>query len=129
MIEAEKSRATLLRELDAMRDGKSSMVKDLIQSRDESAEEAAILSRKWLYRVCMWGLMGLMGFIGFHLIKVLYKLTSICIRMLHTHIPPHIHTSKALTPPSIELNPSNVYFYIHLLFTFNLPLFQVRSEV
>jgi hypothetical protein len=49
MIEAEKSRATLLRELDAMRDGKSSMVKDLIQSRDESAEEAAILSRKWLY--------------------------------------------------------------------------------
>ena len=51
MVEAEKSRATLLRELDAMRDGKSSMVKDLIQSRDESAEEAAILSRKWLYRV------------------------------------------------------------------------------
>ena len=48
MVEAEKSRATLLRELDAMRDGKSSMVKDLIQSRDESAEEAAILSRKWV---------------------------------------------------------------------------------
>ena len=46
MVEAEKSRASLLRELDAMRDGKSSMVKDLIQARDESAEEAAVLSRK-----------------------------------------------------------------------------------